>query len=383
MRSFSILLLLLCTNFPTEAQIAFESKANIEIRTWGTDTLDRGFFILPDKEKFLLVGLTLQNKKGQLSLSTLDRNLKITGERVYNSKRYDFCFAGVRADEGHYILSGFTTQGISNRDAWIIKINSRLDTLWTKSFGGAKSDQVYETIATADGNFVSIGQTESWGSGGIDALIIKIDGNGHILWHKIFGGPKLDRTYSSIELDNGDLIVSGITNENYPGNSDILLLRLTRDGELVWQKTFGSPKGDIAHSLHKRPDNTFFTIGYTAERSDSLSDPLIMHFNEDGDLLGKYTIVTGEDVKLINGFLTADGNYIGTGFSRTTLKSQWDIILSEFNFSTGKMNIRKARITDKEECGYHLQPFDKEHVLIFGHTLSGNGDNLLVKWKLN
>lgn len=108
---------------------------------------------------------------------------------------------------------------------------------------------------------------------------------------------------------------------------------------------------------------------------------MILHMNEAGEVLAKHIFVTGEDVRLINGFLNDDKVFVGTGFARKNLNSDWNLLLATFDFKTARFQTRKLQLSDQDEEGYHVQPLNRNTALVVGHTLDKNGDIVLVKWK--
>jgi hypothetical protein len=354
-------------------------------KTHGGDSLDRAFSILPlDNKSDLVIGLNFDSGTGDATFSkVLKKNLSIEWTKIIKLKGYDFLYSGVPTPDGNYVASGFTnSRGAGGLDCWVVKFNASGDTLWTRTFGGPKDERGYEVITTSDNGYVVSATTTSWGSGEIDGLIIKLNASGEIVWYKVIGEKVIDRTYSPVEIENGDLIISGLTNANYPGNSDILLYRLTKNGDIVWRKVLGSDKGDIAHCLLKRPDNTLLMIGYSAEKGDSLSYPLIMHLDSSGKLIEKFELDTGVDIKLIDGYLNENGDVIGTGFMRASLKSPFDIVLFKLEFAKKKLSIKRFPLSTKEEEAYGSANLSRGTTLIVGHTMSDRkGDMLFINWR--
>jgi hypothetical protein len=357
----------------------------ITYKTHGGDSLDRAFSIMPlDNKSDLVIGLTFNSGAGDPTISKVRKNdLSIEWTKVIKQKGYDFLYSGTATPDGNYVASGFTnSRGAGGLDCWIVKFNPSGDTIWTRTFGGPKDERGYEVTTTSDNGYVVSATTTSWGSGDIDGLIIKLNASGEILWHKVIGEKLIDRTYSPVEIENGDIVISGLTNENYPGNSDILLYRLTTDGNIVWRKVLGSDKGDIAHCLLKRPDNTLLIIGYSAEKGDSLSYPLIMHLDTSGELIEKFELDTGIDIKLIDGYLNEQGDVIGTGFMRSSLKSPFDIVLFKLEFVKKKLSIKRFPLSVQAEEAYGSAILSNGNALIVGHSMNTrNGDMLFIKWK--
>jgi hypothetical protein len=389
MRRSGVIICLLTVAFIAKAQNAKYIIEDVDPRavmykTYGGDSLDRAMSILPlDNKSDLVIGLNFDSGMGDPTISKVRKNdLSIEWTKVFKLKGYDFLYSGTRTPDGNYMASGFTnSSGTGLLDCWIVKFNPSGDTLWTRTFGGPKDERGYEVTTTSDNGYVVAATTTSWGSGDIDGLIIKLNATGEIVWHKVIGEKLIDRTYSIVEVENGDLIISGITNANYPGNSDILLYRLSKDGDIVWRKVMGGSKGDIAHCLLKRPDNTLMMIGYTAEKGDSLSYPLIVHVNTSGEVIEKFEVEPGLDIKLIDGYINEQGDCVGTGFMRTSLKSPFDIVLFKLEFAKKKLTIKRLPVSGNAEEAYGSAILSKGNALIVGHSMATRkGDMLFIKW---
>ena len=66
------------------------------------------------------------------------------------------------------MASGYTlsTNGIfsdthGGQDAWMIKINSTGNQIWSKCFGGTAEDRLKSIIKTNDDGYMAVGSTES------------------------------------------------------------------------------------------------------------------------------------------------------------------------------------------------------------------------------
>ncbi len=58
---------------------------------------------------------------------------------------------------------------------------------WNKTYGGANADYGYSTKQTSDGGYILAGQTNSFGSGA-QAYLVKANETGVEQWTKTFGG---------------------------------------------------------------------------------------------------------------------------------------------------------------------------------------------------
>lgn len=77
--------------------------------------------------------------------------------------------------------------------------------------------------------------------------------------------------------------------------SDILLLKLNQQGELLWSKTYSNPFTDAAYSIALMNDGGFLIAGETEYQSDTIRNiaGLLIRTNSKGDTLGTKAIPTG------------------------------------------------------------------------------------------
>ena len=102
-----------------------------------------------------------------------------------------------------------------------------------KKYGGlhANYDEFASSlIETIDGGFVLAGQTNSLGAGGYDCWLIKTDENGKMQWNQTYGGEGDDIVYSLVEISNGGYAIAGETNSFGAGDSDFLLIKTNEQG---------------------------------------------------------------------------------------------------------------------------------------------------------
>jgi len=92
-------------------------------------------------------------------------------------------------------------------DAFVVRIDSNGDTLWTSSYGGGNGEIGNSIQETSDLGFV-IGGYRRLNSLNTDTWVFKIDANGNMMWDELFGGPHRDNGGAVQELTNGDLIIA-------------------------------------------------------------------------------------------------------------------------------------------------------------------------------
>jgi hypothetical protein len=137
---------------------------------------------------------------------------------------------------------------------------------WQKSLGGKNNEYAYASTPTADGGYIIVGSTNSNndgdvtvskafnGAGGTDIWVVKVNNWGEILWSKTFGGTKDDIATDVIETKDKNILVLATTasaDGDALGNGSrggLILLKLKTDGSVLWRKVFagGYNVGELA-----------------------------------------------------------------------------------------------------------------------------------------
>ena len=130
-------------------------------------------------------------------------------------------------------------------------------------------------IYTADGNYLVLGTTSSNDGdvsghhGSPDIWLLKIDRNGNILWQKCLGGSHYEYPGNiRLKKDAGFYFI-GATSSNdgdVSGNyvlpnltrRDVWILKLDSEGSILTQKCFGGSLDDEGFDIVEGPNNTFF-----------------------------------------------------------------------------------------------------------------------------
>ena len=120
------------------------------------------------------------------------------------------------------------------------------------------------------------GYTASKGAGKSDAWIVKIDKDGNKVWDKTFGGKSYDGATSIIQSQDGGFVVAGYTCSKGAGERDTWIVKIDKYGSEVWDKTFGGKDWDQANSIIQSQDGSFVVAGYTESKGAGEKDAWII-----------------------------------------------------------------------------------------------------------
>lgn len=239
-------------------------------------------------------------------------------QKSFGGNRDEYAYNAIHTNDGGYLIVGSTNsidgdiknpKDISSykSDYWILKIDSKGDLEWEKSYGGEAEDAARSIVQTSEGGYIVAGYSQSKGydisnpaeytdSLTFDYWITKLDANGELVWEKSYGGSKNDVAYSIKQTFDGGYIVAGSSNSedgdvtNPKGDNDYWIIKLNAEGNIEWQKSYGGSGTDWARSILQTSDGGYIVAG----RSDSKDldkkekigeiDYWVIKLSENGDI---------------------------------------------------------------------------------------------------
>jgi hypothetical protein len=138
----------------------------------------------------------------------------------------------------------------------------------SQTFGGKDYDEAKAVIQTQDGGYLIVGATKSFGAGEYyDVYVLKLDKNGKKQWEKTFGGERYDEAKAVIQTQDGGYLIVGKTGLSGDGGEDVYVLKLDKNGNKQWEKTFGGEydmTGNImANAVVQTQDGGYLIVGKT------------------------------------------------------------------------------------------------------------------------
>jgi hypothetical protein len=249
-------------------------------------------------------------------------------------------------DGGYVITGGFN-------DIYLLKIDNQGNTVWTKLYDhDSEREEGNYVQQNSDGGYIICGITEFPDARGLDIWIIKTDSKGDTLWTKAYGGDYIDEPHSIIETEDGGYFIAGAyTEEGELGfEAHIWLLRTDSKGDTILTKKINNGSWeDLGYSMKKTSDGGFIIAGETVYNNFD-SDIYLIKLDEEGNYQWFSTIGCNlgrmGDEKHYRGIdiiETSDGGYTITGFEWIYIG--WDEYM---DLCLLKVN-DKGQITDIDE----------------------------------
>ena len=237
--------------------------------------------------------------------------------RTYGGSGGDCAYSVQQTTDGGYVVAGFTYSfGAGNADFYLVKTNSQGDTLWTRTYGGSSYDCANSVQQTADGGYILVGETQSFGAGGRDFYLVKTNSQGDTLWTRTYGGSNWDDANSVQQTADGGYVVAGWTQSfgvGTPTYANMYLVKTNSQGDTLWTRTYGGSDWDEASSVQQTTDGGYIVAGTTWSFSGGGMDFYLVKTSGQGDTLWTRTYGVGSYAEAYSVQQTADGGYIAVG----------------------------------------------------------------------
>lgn len=236
-----------------------------------------------------------------------------------------------------YEYTDTTTNKKSNiiaNQSKIAKYDNNMNLVWENTFDNMY-DSTFYSVLKVDGGYIAVGSLvsryEQIEINVRDALIVKYDNNGKMIWHKIYHVLSDTEFYKVIDDGDNNVVVIGQSiYENMEVGSHItgggIIVRYDKDGNMLAHNNYGGNKSGSFNDIVKVND------GYIICGKDASNYGIVIKFKKDFDRDSK-------DNNLITKKLMWQRSYANTdniGFSGMVIKNNIIYTVGAINTSTEK-----------------------------------------------
>jgi hypothetical protein len=175
-------------------------------------------------------------------------------------------------DDG-YIITGTCITGVSNSDAFLLKLNSLGNLMWMKTYENVintSNDYGNSVQQTSDYGYMVIGNVYNPNSGALDPYLLKTDSSGNFQWNKIYHGTYLSNSHTAMQTFDYGYIIGISSLDSISSTYDIGVIKTDYSGNISWSKLYGGPlNDDYPASIEQTSDGGYIIAG---SRYDAVND---------------------------------------------------------------------------------------------------------------
>jgi hypothetical protein len=224
--------------------------------------------------------------RSNLYLFKIDADGSEIWSRAYESEDNILASGGAQTPDGGFLaLATITYFPNPDDDILLMKLDGEGKEVWSRTWEEGISNP-YGLIQTGDGNYLltaSYAPLESTGDAKEDFLFVKIDPEGKEIWRSVFGDPDMiDYGVVLAEAADGGTVAAGErTRDHYTWESDIALVKIDKDGQLVWKQN-RTASHTMFSALLPHPDGGFVVAGATFR--DPVFNILLIKTDSEGNM---------------------------------------------------------------------------------------------------
>jgi hypothetical protein len=218
---------------------------------------DGGLFFAGRSSSFVEAG-------DDLWVGRLDRRGRTIWEVTLGINDSDDGLALLATPDGGCLVAGATNTfaTVEGGEGWIIKLDASGGVTWQKTYGSLAQEHIRSLALSLDGYYAAGTITDDLGD---DPWVLEIDPDGNILWQERFPGAGFDIVASLTATDAGVALLCASNSEfpTVPGVPFIRpwLLNLDGDGNVLWQRVYNVSGGDYLSEIVALEGGGFIATG--------------------------------------------------------------------------------------------------------------------------
>jgi hypothetical protein len=301
-------------------------------------------------------------------------------QRAYGTGLNENAYTVAQTQDGGYLLCGMQVIDSLNTDIYLIKTDAYGDTSWVRRYGGAAGEQGEHAEQTSDGGYIIAGNTSSYGAGQLDVYLVRTDSKGDTIWTRTYGGTGDELGQDVRQTQDGGFLVTGHT-DTFGPRGDFYVLKVKPSGDTSWTRSYGGIRHDHGFCGTETSDSGYIVIGHSLSFGPH-GGFYAIKINAQGDTLwSKGYGGNNGDSYCVTGLQTSDGGYVFAGETEAFGAGQSDFWLIKTNALGDVMWTKTYGGKGAESCLCVKQTPDGGFILAGSTTSFGFGgtDAYLIK----
>jgi hypothetical protein len=284
---------------------------------------------------YVAAGTVSEGVLGTADLFVVSTNSQgiVNWMRIYSMAGDEFGYKIRETRDGGFMIAGHSFPSSNEANILLIRMDSQGTIRWQKILDPGGYDVFPDLQTTSDGNFILAASTTFLGE---DAVVMKFDDAGNIIWSKTYSAPGNDGALGIRQTSDGGYVVSGWAQGSI-NTLDVWVFKLTPSGNIQWQNQYGGAKNDSSVGVTVGKDGNFFVTGYTLSFGSGREDVWVLKLSPTGQVLFEKTYGGPKGDWPVSISLSRDGGTLVTGLNQLPSRAQQTAFVVKLN-SSGELN---------------------------------------------
>ena len=254
--------------------------------TWGGTEHDVGWGVAVDSSNNIyLAGQTESIGAGfsDMLLVKYDSTGVKQWERTWGDSSYEVGRAvAIDSSNNVYLAGGHDGYWSGSDHMHLVKYDTNGVQQWNRTWGGTEWDRGFGVTVDSSDNVYFVGDTESFGAGEDDIILVKYSSSGVQQWNRTWGGTSFDIGYGVV-VDSSDCVYIGGSTKSYgAGDYDLLLVKYDSSGVQQWNRTWGGINSEHGLGVAVDSSNNAYLVGHTFSFGAGEHDIVLVKYDNSG-----------------------------------------------------------------------------------------------------
>ncbi|MEO1713848.1 MAG: hypothetical protein AAFU60_11005 [Bacteroidota bacterium] len=182
-----------------------------------------------------------------------------------------------------YILGVTQSYGAGGFDGWILKVDTTGQLIWDQTIGSVYQDLAFDLEFSEDQTALyTVGYEKTNSADAENIWLTKLDGQGNLLWEETIALPGIEKPQNLTLTSDGYLVLSGVRQIAPPADRELLLVKCDTTGQLVWLQEFGGSQGEGGRQILAPSNNQYVVVGFSRSFGAGNSDVFLVSTDSTG-----------------------------------------------------------------------------------------------------
>jgi len=354
-------------------------------RHYGTIGYDYGWSAAysPFDEGVIIVGQQAPKISGKYDLWAIktDNRGSVVWDKKFGGSENEVGYDVVSTSDGGFIFVGYSWSYGNEQQVYVIKTDFYGNIEWEKNYGGSMWDVGNSVIEVSTGGYLIAGYSNSprLSSGNSDMYLIRINSFGNIIWEKAYGNkafPNHEWAYDIIEIENENFMVVGSRDRYDKGSRNAIIMRIDSIGNIIWEKEILDDLqiDESAYSISKSQNGSYYICTTTnSEVAPNIFQPKIIKIDSMGNIDWQRIFNSnGKDYHQYRATATSSGEIVIVGSSgkETSLGYKEDAFMTKIDFNGNILWSYPYGTADEDDWGWSVFETPKNNLVFVGSTKS-------------
>jgi PKD repeat protein len=260
------------------------------------------------------VKLTAETSLGEGSETKVDYIKVRTADLTFGGDDIDEARGLALDASGRFLMAGSTRNPDGDLDVLLVVAGPDGNPIQERTYGFEFDENAVSLTQNPDGTLALAG-TRTTPERGDDILVMKLDSNGSAIWSRTYGGLGRDGASSIRSLPDGGYIVAGLSVQQDEDIPDALLMRLDADGNLLWQVARGGDGFEEFNDAIPLREGGLAAVGTAVSPDESNTRMFLLVTDGLGNPVYERVLAANRDQRGRRIFETATGDFAVFGNS--------------------------------------------------------------------